>query len=118
MDCCSKRCQEETEQNGKRSRKGDIFDNSQFSQFYRFNISMFQSTFVMYVDRDRGAGVSLGATDLNSDLKKQRKDEKIGALQDNLEWTIYYKEGLADIVRGRTEKAIGLFDKELSHFNS
>ena len=89
-----------------------------FSQFNRFNISMFQSTFVMYVDRDRGAGVSLGATDLNSDLKKQRKDEKIGALQDNLEWTIYYKEGLADIVRGRTEKAIGLFDKELSHFNS
>ena len=65
----------------------------------------------MYVDRDRGAGVTLGATDLTSDLKKKRKDEKIGQLQDSLDWTIYYKEGLADVVRGRLERALELFDK-------
>ena len=34
----------------------------------------------MYVDRDRGAGVSLGVSDLTSDLKKKRKDEKVGLL--------------------------------------
>ena len=34
----------------------------------------------MYVDRDRGAGVSLGVSDLTSDLKKKRKDEKVGIL--------------------------------------
>ena len=39
-----------------------------------------QQTFVMYVDRDRGAGVSLGVSDLTSDLKKKRKDEKVGLL--------------------------------------
>ena len=64
----------------------------------------------MYVDRDRGAGVTLGATDLTSDLKKKRKDEKIGSLQDSLDWTIYYKEGLANVVRGKYEKAVELFD--------
>ena len=65
----------------------------------------------MYVDRDRGAGVTLGATDLTSDLKKKRKDEKIGQLQDNLDWTIYYKEGLSDVVRGKFDRALELFDK-------
>ena len=65
----------------------------------------------MYVDRDRGAGVTLGASDLTSDLKKKRKDEKVGALQDCLEWTIYYKEGLADVVKGRFERALELFNK-------
>ena len=65
----------------------------------------------MYVDRDRGAGVTLGAADLTSDLKRKRKDEKIGSLQDNIDWTIYYKEGLADVARGKFEKALGLFDK-------
>ena len=39
-----------------------------------------QQTFVMYVDRDRGAGVSLGVSDLTSDLKKKRKDEKVRLL--------------------------------------
>ena len=65
----------------------------------------------MYVDRDRGAGVTLGVSDLNSDLKKKRKDEKVGSLQETLDWTIFYKEGLADVARGRIEKAEGLFDK-------
>ena len=69
----------------------------------------------MYVDRDRGAGVTLGATDLTSDLKKKRKDEKIGSLQDSLDWTIYYKEGLANVVRGKYEKAVELFDKVELH---
>ena len=35
----------------------------------------------------------------------------MGALQDTLDWTIYYKEGLADVARGRFEKALALFDK-------
>ena len=65
----------------------------------------------MYVDRDRGAGVTLGAADLTSDLKKKRKDEKIGSLQDNIDWTIYFKEGLADVARGKFEKALRLFNK-------
>lgn len=72
-----------------------------------------KATFVMYVDRDRGAGVSLGATDLTSELKKKKKEERFGAVQDTLEWTIYYKEALADVSRGRYEKALGLFDKEI-----
>ena len=79
--------------------------------FLKKTIIPFQSTFVMYVDRDRGAGVTLGVSDLNSDLKKKRKDEKVGSLQETLDWTIFYKEGLADVARGRIEKAEGLFDK-------
>ena len=72
-----------------------------------------KATFVMYVDRDRGAGVSLGATDLTSELKKKKKEERFGAIQDTLDWTIYYKEALSDVSRGRYEKALGLFDKEI-----
>ena len=79
--------------------------------FKKTTIIPFQSTFVMYVDRDRGAGVTLGVSDLNSDLKKKRKDEKVGSLQETLDWTIFYKEGLADVARGRIEKAEVLFDK-------
>ena len=65
----------------------------------------------MYVDRDRGAGVTLGVSDLNADLRKKKKEEKVGSLQETLDWTIFYKEGLADVARGRFEKAEGLFDK-------
>ena len=72
-----------------------------------------KAAFVMYVDRDRGAGVSLGATDLTSELKKKKKEERFGAIQDTLDWTIYYKEALSDVSRGRYEKALGLFDKEI-----
>ena len=65
----------------------------------------------MYVDRDRGAGVTLGVSDLNADLRKKKKEEKVGSLQETLDWTIFYKEGLSDVARGRLEKAEGLFDK-------
>ena len=38
----------------------------------------------------------------------------MGSLQEALDWTIFYKEGLADVARGRIEKAVGLFDKVLN----
>ena len=44
----------------------------------------------MYVDRDRGAGVTLGVSDLNADLRKKKKEEKVGSLQETLDWTIFY----------------------------
>ena len=48
------------------------------------------------VDGNRGAGTSMGATDLNSDFKKKRDEEKFkGSMQDNLNWTIFYKDWLA-----------------------
>ena len=48
------------------------------------------------VDGNRGAGTSMGATDLNSDFKKKRDEEKFkGSMQDNLNWTIFYKDWIA-----------------------
>ena len=70
------------------------------------------TTYVMYVDRDRGAGVTMGASDLNSDLRKKRKEEKYGNSQDTLDWTIFYKEGLANVAHGKFERALPNFDKE------
>ena len=67
--------------------------------------------YVMYIDRDRAAGVTMGASDLTSDLKKKRKDEKYGSSQDNLDWTIFYKEGLANVAHGKYEKALPNFEK-------
>ena len=70
------------------------------------------TTYVMYVDRDRGAGVTMGASDLNSDLKKKRKEETYGNSQDTLDWRIFYKEGLANVAHGKFERALPNFDKE------
>ena len=71
-----------------------------------------EPSYVMYIDRDRAAGVTMGASDLTSDLRKKKKEDKCGANQETLDWDIYFNEGLSNMAHGKFENALINFNKE------
>ena len=72
-----------------------------------------ETTYVMYIERDRAAGVSMGASDPHSDLRKKKHDENQGSSQDALDWDIFFKEALANVSHGKLERALSCFNKVL-----